>query len=151
MTGTLELDRREMFSVFQAENIRFFRYGHDRPTSNNVAFAALLESGRSAFSHARLFGHVPQGFLVVMARVEIDYRRELHWPARVDIGTRIVAVGRSSYTMGSGHFSSLDTCLRHRPNHAGHDRSANQKVHPPVRYYARGVILRVKDFWFFFE
>ena len=108
MTGTLELDRREMFSVFQAENIRFSdtdMIGH----VNNVAFAALLESGRSAFSHARLFGHVPQGFLVVMARVEIDYRRELHWPARVDIGTRIVAVGRSSYTMGQGIFVD-DTC-----------------------------------------
>ena len=77
---------------------------------NNVPFAALLESGRPAFSHAHVFARVKQSMLVVMARVEIDYRRELHWPARVDVGTRIVAIGRSSYAMGQGVFLG-DACV----------------------------------------
>lgn len=104
-----DMTRRATFRIFESEKIRFSdtdMIGH----VNNVAFAALLESGRTAFGHAHLFPHMPAGDLVVMARVEIDYRRELHWPAMVDIGTRIVAIGRSSYTMGQGIFRE-DTCF----------------------------------------
>ena len=101
--------RRESFVHFQTENVRFSDtdlIGH----VNNVAFAALLESGRTAFAHAHLFTHLPDGGLTVMARVEIDYRRELHWPGRVDIGTCIATIGRTSYTMGQGIFLG-DKCV----------------------------------------
>ncbi len=98
-----DLTMRETFSVFEAEKLRFSdtdMIGH----INNVAYAALLESGRTAFGHARLFPHIPHAVLGVMVRVEIDYRRELHWPGTVDVGTRVVAIGRSSYAMGQGIF-----------------------------------------------
>ncbi len=103
MAGVHDLTRRESFSVFEAEKLRFSdtdMIGH----VNNVAFAALLEGGRSAFAYANLFPHIPRGVLAVMVRVEIDYRRELHWPGSVDVGTRIVAIGRTSYAMGQGIF-----------------------------------------------
>jgi acyl-CoA thioester hydrolase len=103
MAEPLDLTKRESFVHFQTENVRFSDtdlIGH----VNNVAFAALLESGRTAFAHSHLFAHLPDGGLTVMARVEIDYRRELHWPGRVDIGTCISAIGRSSYAMGQGIF-----------------------------------------------
>ena len=109
MAEPFDLTARGTFEVFQAENVRFSdtdMIGH----VNNVAFAALLESGRTSFGHANLFRPVRQGKLVVMARVEIDYRRELHWPGRVEIGTRIVAIGRSSYAMGQGIFIG-DACF----------------------------------------
>jgi acyl-CoA thioester hydrolase len=108
MTTDFDLTKRETFSIFEPEKIRFSdtdMIGH----VNNVAFAALLESGRTAFGQANLFPHMPEGVLVVMARVEIDYRRELHWPLTVDVGTRIIAIGRSSYVMGQGIFRG-DTC-----------------------------------------
>jgi acyl-CoA thioester hydrolase len=108
MAEPFDLTRRETFAIFEPEKIRFSdtdMIGH----VNNVAFAALLESGRTAFGQAHLFPHMPQGMLVVMARVEIDYRRELHWPLTVDVGTRIIAVGRASYVMGQGIFRG-DTC-----------------------------------------
>jgi acyl-CoA thioester hydrolase len=108
MTTEFDLTKRETFKVFEPEKIRFSdtdMIGH----VNNVAFAALLESGRTAFGQANLFPHMPDGVLVVMARVEIDYRRELHWPLTVDVGTRIIAIGRSSYVMGQGIFRG-DTC-----------------------------------------
>jgi acyl-CoA thioester hydrolase len=108
MDTVFDLTRRDTYTVFEPEKIRFSdtdMIGH----VNNVAFAALLESGRTAFGQANLFPHVPQGALVVMARVEIDYRRELHWPLTVDVGTRIVAIGRTSYVMGQGIFRG-DTC-----------------------------------------
>ena len=108
MDTVFDLTRRDTYTVFEPEKIRFSdtdMIGH----VNNVAFAALLESGRTAFGHANLFPHVPQDALVVMARVEIDYRRELHWPLTVDVGTRIVGIGRTSYVMGQGIFRG-DTC-----------------------------------------
>ena len=98
-----DLTKRETFVFFEPEKIRFSdtdMVGH----VNNVAFAALLESGRTTFGQAHFRGHTPKGTLIVMARVEIDYRRELHWPASVDIGTRVIAIGRSSYTLGQGIF-----------------------------------------------
>ena len=105
----IDLTSRSSFSFIESEKLRFSdtdMIGH----VNNVAFAALLESGRTAFGHFHLFPNMPDGYLVVMARVEIDYRRELHWPAVVDIGTRIVAVGNSSYVMGQGVFKG-DLCV----------------------------------------
>jgi len=45
-----------------------------------------------------------------MARVEIDYRRELHWPGAVDIGSRVVAIGQRSYVIGQGIFRG-DECV----------------------------------------
>lgn len=98
-----DLTQRASFTYFEQEKIRFSdtdMIGH----VNNVAYAALLESGRTAFGRNFLFAHIPDDCLVVMARVEIDYRQELHWPAIVDVGTRIIAVGRSSYVMGQGVF-----------------------------------------------
>jgi acyl-CoA thioester hydrolase len=109
MSTPIDLTRRATFTYFEVEKIRFSdtdMIGH----VNNVAFAALLESGRTAYSHEVLFPHMPKGVLIVMARVEIDYRRELHWPAAVDIGSRILAIGRTSYVIGQGIFLH-DKCV----------------------------------------
>ncbi len=109
MTDPIDLTSRATYSYFETEKIRFSdtdMIGH----VNNVAFAALLESGRTAFAHAELFPHMPAAFLVVMARIEIDYRRELHWPGTVDIGSRLVAISRSSYAIGQGIFRG-ETCI----------------------------------------
>jgi acyl-CoA thioester hydrolase len=35
----------------------------------------------------------------------IDFRAELFWPGTVDIGTGVLKVGRSSFTLGQGLFS----------------------------------------------
>ncbi len=105
----LDLAQRGSYTYFEAEKIRFSdtdMIGH----VNNVAFAALLESGRTAFAHAHTFPHMPAGIVVVMARVEIDYRRELHWPATVDIGSRITRIGTKSYEIGQGIFLG-DKCV----------------------------------------
>ena len=109
MTAQTDLTRRGDYAYFETEKIRFSdtdMIGH----VNNVAFAALLESGRTAFAHAYLFPHVPPQFVVVMARIEIDYRRELHWPGTVDVASRLVSIGRSSYLVGQGLFRG-ETCI----------------------------------------
>jgi acyl-CoA thioester hydrolase len=137
MGTTIDLTQRAAYTYFEVEKIRFSdtdMIGH----VNNVAFAALLESGRTAFAHELLFPHVPRGVLVVMARVEIDYRRELHWPAAVDIGSRVVAIGRTSYVIGQGIFLQDKCVVTGRTTLVMIDRESRKPVPLPEIY--RGVV-----------
>jgi acyl-CoA thioester hydrolase len=107
MDETPDLTARATYTFWHKENLRFSdtdMIGH----VNNVAFAALLESGRTAYTHGGAFPRFPAVGQVVMARVEIDYRMELHWPNTVDIGTRLVRVGNSSFILGQGIFRGQD-------------------------------------------
>ncbi len=107
VSEAFDLARRASYGFFFRENLRFSdtdMVGH----INNVAFAALLESGRTMFTHRADYPALPEGVQMVMARVEIDYRLELHWPGQVDVGTRPLSVGRSSYRLGQGIFRGED-------------------------------------------
>jgi len=77
------------------------RQGH----VNNAVFATFAETGRIAFmEHDRAALRTPNiGFVV--ARIEVDFRGELHWPGQVDIGTRLLSVGRTSWRTEHGVFS----------------------------------------------
>ena len=76
---------------------------------NNVAFAALMESGRTNFTRSGVIETLPGDVQVVMRRMELDYIAELHWPAEVDIGCRLLRLGSSSFAIGSGIFHA-DVC-----------------------------------------
>jgi acyl-CoA thioester hydrolase len=76
---------------------------------NNTNFARYLEAGRIAALVAAAGGDVdaPQEF--VLARLEIDYREEMHYPGDVEIGTRVLRLGRASIRFGQGVFQN-DRC-----------------------------------------
>jgi acyl-CoA thioester hydrolase len=46
-----------------------------------------------------------EGRSFVIARLLIDFRAELLWPGSVNIGTGVVRVGRSSFTLAQGMFN----------------------------------------------
>ncbi len=46
------------------------------------------------------------GASFVIARLEIDFQAELHWPGRVDIGTGVSEVGQRSFHLVQGLFSA---------------------------------------------
>lgn len=71
---------------------------------NNVAIAAYVESGRVAFASGLLQPVHDAGGLVTLRRVELDYLAELHYPAALRIGSRLLAIGRTSLTVGTGVF-----------------------------------------------
>jgi acyl-CoA thioester hydrolase len=94
---------RDAYSYWHTEKVRFSdtdMIGH----VNNVAFAAFIESGRVAFVHSGVIRRMPPELLVVMARIEIDYRAELHWPADIDVGSRLLRIGTKSFAVASGVF-----------------------------------------------
>ena len=103
-----DLTSRATYAYWYAEKLRFSdtdMIGH----VNNVAFASLMESGRVNFTRSGVIENLPDDVLVVMRRLELDYRAELHWPAEIDIGSVLLRIGTSSFTIGNGLFHG-DLC-----------------------------------------
>ena len=77
---------------------------------NNKAYFTYAETARVAFLSASGLwrpGHFRQN---VVGRAELDYLRELHFPANLRIGVRITKVGNTSFTIGMGMFNG-DVCI----------------------------------------
>jgi acyl-CoA thioester hydrolase len=72
---------------------------------NNTVFAVFFESGRVQVIRDPEHGLRVPGATLVLARTEIDYLRELHYPGTVEIGTGIAGIGRSSLTFGQAIFT----------------------------------------------
>ena len=76
------------------------RQGH----INNAAFATFAETGRIEFMRDEVPDIDREGLGFVVVRLEVDFRSELHWPGTIDIGTRLLAVGRTSWRLEHGMF-----------------------------------------------
>ncbi len=103
--ATPALDERASYAYFGRHILRFSDIdplGH----VNNLATAAIFESVRVSFlDEAGMPVSTPEhGF--VIARMTVEYLRELHFPGEVEIGTRVLRIGRSSVTIGQGLFSN---------------------------------------------
>lgn len=89
---------RAQYPAWATETIRYCdtdRQGH----VNNAVFATLLETGRVAFLINRDRPILAAGAQFVIARLVIDFKAELNWPGTADVGTGVVKVGRSSFTL----------------------------------------------------
>lgn len=100
-----DLTDRSGFPHWTSEKIRFQdidRLGH----VNNVAITIYAESGRVEFLDAVMPAALTAGNgpLWVIARLDVQFRAQSHYPGTVDIGTRVVRIGNSSITLGQGLF-----------------------------------------------
>jgi hypothetical protein len=64
---------------------------------------------KSLYYHQRIDG-TPLSPQFVLARLILDYRREMRWPGAVEIGTRVERIGRSSITLAQALFQN-DCCV----------------------------------------
>lgn len=72
---------------------------------NNVAFAALFETGRTKFNAAaQLWGQLAGRRRAVVARAEINYLAEGSYPEDVEIATGIGAIGNRSWEILAAMF-----------------------------------------------
>src|SRR4029077_19106308 len=69
---------------------------------NNTVFATFFETGRVAFLREPGNALSPPGTTSVLARLDIGFLKELHWPGSVGIGTRVAEVGRSTGSIECG-------------------------------------------------
>jgi acyl-CoA thioester hydrolase len=91
------------------------RQGH----VNNAVFATFFETGRVEFLYDPASPlHAPDGAFVI-ARVAIDFVDEIRWPGKVDIGSRVAAIGRSSIRLEQAlfqdgrHVASAESVIVH--------------------------------------
>ncbi len=95
-------DRRR-FTFWCEERARYGdtdRQGH----VNNAVFATFCESGRVGLFHSQETPFAPPGTEFVIARLTLDFRAEILWRERIEIGTVVLGLGRSSFTLGQGLF-----------------------------------------------
>ena len=94
---TRVLTRLEQFPGRVGDVIRF---GDLDPQGhvNNTVFATFFETGRVMLLREPKNLLNPPGATSVLARLDINFVKELHWPGTVEIGTGTVEIGRSSYT-----------------------------------------------------
>lgn len=71
---------------------------------NNVAYAAYVEQARVAFLDDFLRSQGGGGIDYILVSVNLDYRREMHFPGNVDIGARLMRIGTKSITTAYGLF-----------------------------------------------
>ena len=82
------------------------RQGH----VNNAVFAVMLETGRVELLYDHEAPILEPGLSFVIARLEVDFIGEITWPGTVDIGTRVLKIGRSSVTLDQALFQH-DRCV----------------------------------------
>ncbi|WP_341864210.1 thioesterase family protein [Gymnodinialimonas sp. 57CJ19] len=64
---------------------------------NNAVYSTLLECSRVAFQSDPERFNLAAGQIVVIAALSVEFLRELHWPATVDIRLGVTRIGRSSF------------------------------------------------------
>ena len=94
---------RASFKIWAYDKLRYNdtdRQGH----VNNAVFATFCETGRVGFLYDHQLALAAPGCEFVVVRLVIDFRAELFYPARIDIGTRVRKIGRTSFTVDQGIF-----------------------------------------------
>lgn len=77
---------------------------------NNTALATYIEAARTAFIYELIQRSGAEGMEFILARLCIDYLREIHYPGTVDVGARLTRVGTKSISTGYGVFKG-ETCV----------------------------------------
>ena len=75
---------------------------------NNTAMAAYIEQARVALLYPLLRDVAGPHYELVIARLVIEYLKELNFPGNVEIGTRIERIGSKSFLLHHGVFKAGD-------------------------------------------
>jgi acyl-CoA thioester hydrolase len=99
-------------AIFYSWSENTIRFGDMDSTGhvNNVAFAGYVEDGRVPFMKSGLLPAYDDKQRFVVGNLSIRFRQQAWYPGSVRIGTGVLAIGRTSLTLGHGVFSG-DACL----------------------------------------
>lgn len=94
---------REFYKQWTSINLRYGdtdRQGH----INNAVYCTLYESGRVDFLFKGQDSVAGPGTSFVIARLSLDYLNEMHFPGVAEVGSRIIKIGNSSFTVAQAIF-----------------------------------------------
>ena len=95
----------EQFPIKTYEKLRYAdtdRQGH----VNNAVFSTMLETGRVEILYDPSSPLASQNCSFVIASQKLNFHAEINWPGRVEIGTRVSKIGRSSITLEQALFQT---------------------------------------------
>lgn len=101
--------RIEDYKHFIEVNLRYGdtdRQGH----VNNAVYCTLFESGRVAFLFDGEEAIAGPGKSFVIAKLTLDYLTEMNFPGIVQIASRVISIGRSSFVVGQAAFKDGQCC-----------------------------------------
>ena len=104
------LKDRAVFTAWTTDRVRYNDLDPNNHVNNN-AINQFFEDGRVSFREDKLPGEAGStlaGFVVV--KFSAEYLAPVSYPGEVEVGTVILRVGRTSYTLGQGVFQG-DTCV----------------------------------------
>jgi acyl-CoA thioester hydrolase len=130
------LPRIEDFPIRVPDIIRFAdmdRQGH----VNNAVYPTYFETGRVPCIYDPENGLQVEGCTTVLARIEIDFLKELRWPGAVEIGTGIAEIGRSSYVFAQAIFHDGACAARARSTMVLIERATRKARRLPPELVAR--------------
>lgn len=93
----------EQYPFMTFEKLRYGdtdRQGH----VNNAVFSTMLETGRVEILYDPEIQLAAPGCAFVIVSQNLNYHKELNWPGRVEIGTRVTKIGKSSITFEQAIF-----------------------------------------------
>lgn len=109
--GEIDLKDRRSFNNWTTHTIR---YNDQDPLGhvNNAVYSTFLEAGRTALIKPMLDAVKHPTLDFVLARVTINFVKELHYPGSADIGSRVSRLGTKSMTFCHGIFKGgTDECV----------------------------------------
>jgi len=106
---TVSSTEREFYKLWTPVTLRYGdtdRQGH----INNAAYCTFFESGRVAFLCHEHGTIADDGFSFVIAKLSLDFLKEMNFPGTVEVGTRVNNIGKSSFTCGQALFKDGECC-----------------------------------------
>ena len=138
------LPRLEQFPGRTSDMIRF---GDLDPQGhvNNTVFATFFETGRVMLLREPGNELAAPSATTVLARLDISFLQELHWPGTVTIGTATVEIGRSSYTFLQAIFHEGGCAATGRATMVMIDATTRRARPLPEEVVARLEALRLRE------
>ena len=135
-----DLSRPDTFSVWTRITVRYNDLdplGH----VNNAAMAIFLEQARCELITPKLKAH-NRNLDMVLASTQLDYKRELHYPGLVEVGTIATRIGTKSFALAHGVFQDGQCAGTGAVAVVVFDLAARQSVVPPdgVRAYVASLL-----------
>lgn len=95
---------------------------------NNAVFATYFETGRVHFMRDTFGGLRFGDKNFVVARLELNYLRELHWPGTLDVCTGVERIGGSSVTYAQATFHNGECAASGRTTMVFIDRNTRRST-----------------------
>lgn len=111
MTRAKNAARRGDFRFWTEEKLRNADTDQFRHV-NNAVMATLFEAARMEIVAPASISAFMDGANLAVVRLLIEFSAELHFPGRVEVGSTVVEVGKTSFRVRQGLFAQADDTCR---------------------------------------